>query len=188
MIERRRLTTVLLALAVLVAGVVAWQLRRKPVPVPDVVARSDYVLRDFTLVALNAKGEEAFTVAAPRLERDPKGKTLTLTTPRFTFPDKKQGFWQATSKSAWVGPKASEVRLLDDVELLGPRTPRGQQTRLSTDRLSVFPDEDRASTDGVVTVRHAGSILSGQGLRADMQAKRFQLLKDVKGRYAPSRR
>lgn len=188
MIERRRLTTVVLVVAVALAAVTAWQLRKKATPPAAVAGRSDYVLWDFTLVALNEKGAEAFTVVAPRLERDPQGKSLTLFKPKFTFPDKKQGHWQATSETAWVGPKATEVRLLKDVELLGPKTPRGQQTRFSTDHLSVFPDEDRASTDSVVTIRGAGSILSGQGLRADMQAKRFQLLKDVKGRYAPSRR
>lgn len=188
MIERRRLTTLALAVALVAVGLLAWQLRRKTAPLPEVVARSDYVLWDFTLVALNEKGDEAFTVVAPRLERDPKGKTLTLTTPAFTFPDRKQGRWTATSRSAWVGPKASEVRLLDEVMLVGPSPKRGDPPSFSTDRLSVFPDEDRASTDSVVTVRHGRSILSGQGLRADMQAKRFQLLKDVKGRYAPSSR
>lgn len=188
MIERRRLTTLLLAMAVVLVGIVAWQLRKKPELAPAAAGRSDYVLWDFTLVALNDDGQEAFTVVAPRLERDPRGKTLTLFTPTFTFPDKKQGRWQATSESAWVGPKANEVRLLKQVELVGPRTPRGLQTRFSTEMLSVFPDQDRASTDAVVTVRHGGSILAGQGLRADMRARKFQLLKDVKGRYAPSRR
>ncbi len=188
MIERRRQTTLLLVVAIAIVGMVVWQLRKKHEEPPAVAARSDYVLWDFTLVALNDEGTEAFTVIAPRLERDAQGKTLTLFTPEFSFPDKKEGRWKATAQRAWVGPKATEVRLLQDVELLGPPGKRGLQTRFNTEMLSIFPDEDRASTDVAVTVRHGSSILGGRGLRADMQARKFQLLHDVKGRYAPSRR
>ena len=97
------------------------------------------------------------------------------------------GRWQARSDSAWVSPKAEEVRLLDQVEMQGPPGPSGLRTRFATDRLFVFPDEQRARTDDRVTITQGESILGGSGLRVDMQAKRFQLLNDVKGRYAPRR-
>ena len=45
--------------------------------------------------------------------------------------------------------------------------------------------ENRATSAERVTVTQGDSILTGTGLRADLQAKRFQLLNDVKGRYAP---
>jgi lipopolysaccharide export system protein LptC len=58
---------------------------------------------------------------------------------------------------------------------------------LDTDGLQVFPKLDQARTDDAVTITRAGSILRGRGLRADLAAHRFQLLADVKGRYAPRR-
>jgi lipopolysaccharide export system protein LptC len=69
--------------------------------------------------------------------------------------------------------------------MVGPATPAGLRTRFQTERMVVFPDENRATSAERVTVTQGDSILTGTGLRADLQAKRFQLLNDVKGRYAP---
>ena len=173
-------------LAVAVAGGLAvWQLRPGAPPPPNNPARSDYILENFELVSLDEKGLESFSVAAPRLERDPRGKSLTLQLPRFSFPDKDGGRWNATSKSAWVAEKGVEVRLTDQVELVGPPTPAGDRTRFSTANLQIFPKQDLALSQDRVTVSRADSILRGTGLRADMRSKHIQLLDDVKGRYAP---
>ena len=98
------------------------------------------------------------------------------------------GRWQARSEAAWVSPKAEQVHLMRKVEMVGPAADGVPGTRFDTERLVVFPDAERATSDERVTVTRPDSILSGTGLRVDMQAKRFQLLNDVKGRYAPARR
>lgn len=183
MISRSWLIFVLMIVAAVV-GIVVWQLRPKPVVHPG-SDRSDYTVRDFDMVALNGAGKEAFTVTGPLLEREPAGKTITLTTPKFSFPDRQGGRWHAESGRAWVSAKGEEVRLLDQVLMLGPVTPKGEQTRFATARLTIFPKQNKAQSDDQVTVSRADSILHGQGMRADMQTKRFQLLADVKGRYAP---
>ena len=107
--------------------------------------------------------------------------------PKFSFPDKNQGRWLASSDSAWVAEKGVEVRLLQKVELLGPASPLGERTRFSTERLQVFPKQDLALSEDPVTISRADSILHGTGLRADMQSHHNQLLANVKGRYAPRR-
>jgi lipopolysaccharide export system protein LptC len=177
----------LLALAI-VGGIALWQLRPQPPPAPPPSARSDYVLEDFQLTSLDESGKESFSVQAPHLERDPRGKSLTLRLPEFSFPDKDGGRWEATSNSAWVAEKGVEVRLIDKVEMIGPPSPAGERTQFSTRRLQVFPKQDLAQSQDPVTIRRADSILQGTGLRADMNAKRVQLLANVKGRYAPRRR
>jgi lipopolysaccharide export system protein LptC len=184
----RHRVPVILTLLVLagLSTVAVWQLQPKPKPKAPSQARSDYTLENFQLVTLNDQGEEAFTVKAPRLERDPEGKSLTLTLPRFSFPDKSgTGRWVATSDRAWVGPKANEVRLIAQVDLLGPSTAKGERTHFQTESLQVFPHLNQARTSDAVTVTRADSILHATGLRADMKSHRIQLLADVKGRYVP---
>ncbi|OHE81319.1 MAG: LPS export ABC transporter periplasmic protein LptC, partial [Lysobacterales bacterium GWF1_69_6] len=181
--NRRVLNPLLLVLAFVLGSYAVWQWRQRQGPPPAPPQRSDYVLRDYELITLNEAGEEAFTVVGPELERDPQGKTLTLDQPRFSFPAKGGGRWNARSDSAWVSAKADEVRLLARVEMVGPPGETGDRTVFATDRLFVFPDAQTASSGGRVTVTHGDSILAGTGLEVDMQAKRFQLLNDVKGRY-----
>jgi lipopolysaccharide export system protein LptC len=108
--------------------------------------------------------------------------------PVFSFPDKEGGRWQATSRSAWVAPKGVEVRLIDQVDMIGPPSPAGDRIRFRTEHLQVFPKAHQARSDDPVTMTRADSILTGTGLRADMQTHHIQLLSAVKGRYAPSRR
>jgi lipopolysaccharide export system protein LptC len=184
---RHRIPVILSLLALAGLSTLAvWKLQPKHKPHIPAQARSDYTLENFELVTLNAQGQEAFTVDAPHLERDPEGKTLTLTKPKFSFPDKAgDGRWLATSDRAWVGPKGDEVRLIAQVDLLGPANDKGERTHFQTESLQVFPHLNKASSQDVVTITRADSILHGTGLRADMKSHEIQLLADVKGRYVP---
>ena len=179
--------SVLLAGAAMLAGVAVWQLQPAPKPLAPVPTRSDYILENFELTSLNERGEESFSVAAPHLERDPGGKSLSIRKPAFSFPDRKDGRWLATSDTAWIADKGVEVRLNDNVLFTGPPSPSGERTRFATARLQIFPKQDLALSEDSVTVTRADSILQGVGLRADMKAHRIQLLANVKGRYAPRR-
>jgi len=187
MIGRPAVALALIAIAALAAFGV-WKLWQRPETGGERSLRSDYVLENYELVALDSAGREAFTVKGPHLERDPGGKSLSLRAPRFSFPDRKGGRWSASSASAWVADKATEVRLIDDVVMVGPPAPSGERTRFTTERLQIFPKSNLARSDDSVTVSRSDSILAGKGLRADIQAHRFQLLSDVKGRYAPPAR
>ena len=187
MIRRRSLVAFTLLAVAVAGGLAVWQLRPEPPPPPVNPARSDYVLHDFDLVSLDAEGRESFSVSAPYLERDPGGRSLSLRKPEFSFPDRQEGRWLATSDKAWVAEKGVEVRLVEQVRFTGPASPSGERTRLATEHLQVFPKRDLALSADPVTITRADSILQGTGLRADMKAHRIQLLSHVKGRYAPRR-
>ncbi len=184
----RHLWTIVLFVLAVLSSILVWNLSSSPDITPEGPPRSDYVLYNFEMTTLDDNGKESFRLKSPYLERDPKGKSLSIRTPKFSFPDKNGGRWNAESGNAWVGPKAEEVRLLDKVEMRGPKNPSGEQTRFSTEQLTIFPKKDIAQSKDVVTIARGDSILHGRGLQVDMQAKRFQLLADVKGRYAPARR
>lgn len=185
--SRAWLNGLLGVMAVGLVSLAVWQWRQRQVPPVATPQRSDYVLRDYELTTLDEAGRESFTVRGPYLQRDVGGKSLSLVQPRFSFPASGGGRWQARSEAAWVSPDADQVHLLRAVEMVGPRSESGLRTRFTTERLRVLPDVDRADAAGQVTVTHGDSILVGTGLAVDMPAKRFQLLNDVKGHYAPRR-
>ncbi|GAB2496256.1 LPS export ABC transporter periplasmic protein LptC [Arenimonas alkanexedens] len=185
--SRAWLNGVLAVLAVVLVSVAVWQWNQRQVAPVEAAQRSDYILKDFELTTLDQEGRESFTVRGPYMQRDVGGKSLSLVEPRFSFPGADGGRWNASAEAAWVSPDADQVHLLRQVKMISPVTPAGLRTRFATERLRVLPDIDRADTAEKVTITHGDSILVGTGLDVDMSAKRFQLLNDVKGHYAPRR-
>jgi lipopolysaccharide export system protein LptC len=184
----RWLPGVLLFLVALATGWLVWQLRREDEPVPLVgPPRSDYLLIDFEMVALDENGAESFRVNGPMLSRHPYLGTLDVEQPRFLFPDSDGNPWNARAGRAWVAQHGDELRLGEQVEFDGPRDANGGRIELRTQDLTVLPEQNEVRTDAAVTVTGPGSILRGRGLRADLDARRFRLSK-VTGNYAPSTR
>jgi lipopolysaccharide export system protein LptC len=187
---RTLLVRALLLVAAVATGWLAWQLRRVDEPPPLVgPPRSDYSLREFELIAFDEQGVESFSARGPRLARHHHLGTIEIEQPRFRVPDSAGDGWNGRAQRGWISADGNELRLLGDVDLLGPVGEAGEEPmHLVTPALNVFPREDRVATDAAVTVTGPGSILRGRGMRADLQARRVELLAEVKIRYEPASR
>lgn len=169
-----------------VAAAVGWSLWRQAADPagPGEGGRADYVLQDFELVSLDSQGREAFTLRAPRLQRDPAVRTLALQTPLFLIPPREGSGgspWEIRSKTGWVSAEGDEIRLRGDV-LATSTDDAGRPLRMDTQRLNVFPETKRATSDVQVSLKQPGFILNGHGLEARLDTKRV-FLKDIKARY-----
>lgn len=173
-----------LALAV-VAGLVGWSLwyRGDDGTAPVEGGRADYVLEDFELISLDREGREAFTLRAPRLDRDPAVRTLDIATPLFIIPAREGGGtpWEVRSRTGWVSADGNEIRLRGDVRA-SSTDDAGRPLRMDTQRLNVFPEAKRATSDVQVSLKQPGFILNGHDLEAKLDTKRV-FLKDIKARY-----
>lgn len=180
------LTLVLLAGAI-ASGWSLWRQRSADAPAQRAMARPDYVLNDFELVALNAQGAESFTLRAPRLARDPASRTMDIATPLFVIPPKPGSDgqpWNVRSTGAWVSAKGDEVRLRGNVRADSTNA-RGQPVRVATEALNVFPDDKRATSSERVTVTQPGFTMGGRGLTAQLDTGSVELHNDIKARYDP---
>ena len=171
--------TVLVGLLTLVV----WNLQPTEDLSKTATINSDYRLLDFKLMTFNEQGRESFSLAAPLLERDPAGKTVTMTKPVFTFPGSENEAWTARSDSAWVSDKAREVQLRDNVTMLGPPSTEGLQIELTTKKLIIFPKEYKIIGNDWVNINYGNSIMRGFGLEADIKQHRVQLLSKVQVHY-----
>ncbi len=172
-----------LLLAALAAGALLWQQRSAVAPVSG-PQRSDYTLHDFTLVALDNDGRENMTLAAPYLERDAGNHDYRISAPRMRFPDGKGQAWTGQADHGWVNADYSQARLDGNVRLDGPPGMTSPVT-LTTSTLSLWPKQHLARSDAHVVITSPGSILAGDGLEARLDTRRFSLLSNVRGRYAP---
>lgn len=171
-----------LLLAALASGWLLWRPSGNEAGATAAAGRSDYVLRDFELVALDNEGKEAFTLRAPLLQETPGARTMDLTTPLFLLPDKQGQYWEVRAKTGWVSAKQDEIRLRGDVHAKGERGASGP-TDFRTQELNIFPDSDRATSTVAVNITQPGSIIDGHGLEVDLASKRYKLQSQVRSRY-----
>ena len=61
----------------------------------------------------------------------------------------------------------------------------GPETRIETSQLSLFPQENRASSQTAVTVTRPGLTMRGVGMQADFDRQQVSLLSQVRTRYVP---
>nr|WP_255682242.1 LPS export ABC transporter periplasmic protein LptC [Luteimonas sp. BDR2-5] len=171
----------------LVSGWSAWRQSDTTGTAAPVETRTDYLLRDFDLVALNSEGKEAFALQAPELQQTPGARTLELTEPLFHVPDKAGQRWEIRSATGWVSDDNEEVRLRGNVTADSPPE-AGRPSRMETEQLNVFPNRSQATSDVLVNVAQQGSTMQGIGMRADLDTGRIELLSQVKFRNDPTSR
>lgn len=178
--------SLVLVAAAIVTGWSAWLQRGTPPDDGAVQTRSDYVLRDFELTALNREGRESFTLRAPLLEQDPNDRTISIRTPLFLVPDRDGGHWRATSETGWVSAAHDELQLRGDVRMTSPEE-GGRDVLMTTERMTILPDPNLARSDELVTVQQPGSRIQGRGMEVDLSTKRYQFFSEVRQRYEPRR-
>jgi len=149
--------------------------------------RSDYILRDFEVVTLDSTGQESFSLRAPELHQTPGARTLELATPLFLMPDDQGNRWEVRSRTGWVNEKSTLVQLRGEVVAESPED-ADRPTVLRTEQLDVYPQDNRATSEAVVTITTPGTTMRGTGMEADLASKRIQLLSKVTLNNDPNRR
>lgn len=182
----RTVVTVLLLLGALLSGWSVWKQRKQERGPAGPTARADYVLEDFELIVLDARGRESFTLRAPRLARDPMEKTMDIPTPLFLIPPGEPGgdSWEVRARNGWISADGDELRLRGDVR--ATRIGGAPPTTVRTEELNVYPETRRATSPGRVVMTRPGSILSGRGLQLNMANKHYSFASEVRHRYAPT--
>ncbi|MCC7255930.1 MAG: LPS export ABC transporter periplasmic protein LptC [Dokdonella sp.] len=142
--------------------------------------RSDYTLSDFTLDALDAEGKRSFQVSGPALARrgDADG-SIYVTRPVYEFVGGNDRPWHGTSDAAWVDKSGELMKLQGNVALHQPGGDGSEPTDISASDLTAWPRQRKIASETPVTIRQPGSILSGTGMRGDLNDKSLELLADV---------
>ena len=183
---RLAIVLVLLAGAVL-TGWHAWKDRLVADDAAPAEARSDFILRDFEIIALNGEGQESFALRAPQMHQTPGARTMELATPLFLMPVEHGGHWEVRSRTGWVSEKSDEIRLRGDVIANSPMGAT-RPTTVKTEELDLFPQQNLATSTVLVTTTSPGTTMQGTGMRLQMTDKRLELLSKVKLSHAPNRR
>ena len=146
-------------------------------------ARSDYTLDEFALTVMNEAGERRFFITAPHLERNPEDDSTLLNEPQVTLFEANRKAWSGRSLQGWISAQGDELQLIGSVELISDGE---DQTHIETPLLKFFPDDQLAQTDQRVKLSRPDLIMTGLGLDANLELKRWELLDDVQARFNPA--
>jgi lipopolysaccharide export system protein LptC len=149
--------------------------------------RSDFVLHDYEIIALDKDGKEAFTLLGPMLQETPGKKTMEMETPLFLIPDTQGLHWTVQSKRGWVSADREHIRLTGNVRAIGPRN-QPKPAKIASQQLNVYPKTRLANAPGAVIITQPGSILRGHGLAVNLANKQYELKSQVRARYVRSPR
>lgn len=173
----------LLLLAAVASGWSVWRLSR-PSEAGVLKARPDYVLREFEMTSLGKDGREAFILRGPLLQRDPADKTMAMATPLFLVPDRGGRYWHVRADDGFVPADGERLDLRGNVIATSPAE-APPTTRITTDQLSLFPRQHRATSSAAVLVTRPGHTMRGVGMQADFERQRVSLLSQVSHHYVP---
>lgn len=149
--------------------------------------RSDYTLTDFTMNALDSTGKRTFQVSGPNLARRGEDGSIFVTTPDYQLVDGGGNPWVGKSDSAWVNKDGTIMKLLGHVEMHRQPTATDKRVDVVTTDLTTWPKEKKMETAAFATITQPGSILTGIGMRGDLNTKALELLSDVHSTLQPKR-
>ncbi|MOA55854.1 Lipopolysaccharide export system protein LptC [compost metagenome] len=81
-----------------------------------------------------------------------------------------------------VAPQGKQVELIDDVRVARTDA-KGRPTVITSNRMTVFPDEEYAQTQQAVRIEAANGVTTAQGMKAYMNDGRILLLSNVRGQH-----
>ncbi|MEO5561052.1 MAG: LPS export ABC transporter periplasmic protein LptC [Dokdonella sp.] len=186
--ERRYwVLVVVLALVALGSELVFWITRERPDEQTFAgPPRSDYTLTDFTMSALDSAGKRTFQVSGPTLARRGEDGSIFVTTPDYIIVDGSGHPWTGKSDAAWVNKDGTVMKLQGQVEMHRQAGGEGDKPiDVVTRDLMTWPKDKKMETAAPATITQPGSILSGIGMRGDLNSKVLELLSDVHSTMQP---
>jgi len=151
-------------------------------PFSKLDTRLNYALYDFDGRVLRDDGTVNMEIQAPVLRSDAKSGVGTVENPEIRIQQEDEG-WYITAESAIITADREHVSLVGEVYLARRNELTGQLLEISTSDIMLNITPRTASGDSAVNIKQDNDSLDAIGLRLDMIANSFKLLKDVQAHY-----
>lgn len=135
----------------------------------------DYIVERFSFVRLNHDGKPAYIISGDKLTHRPIDDSSEIDKPIVRSLTQDQPPMEIRSKTARVDDINSRVTLRDEVKIDRAASGSNKDLHLETDKLVIYPDEDRMETDRPVVLRSGDATAHGNGLKADNASRQLQL-------------
>lgn len=144
----------------------------------------DYILNNFVTTRTDENGDLRYRLTAEEMRHYPDDDTTELELPHFTRFEVDKPFTQIEGKKGFVSSAADRIEFVDDVKVVRQAYSGKGEMVVVTDRLDVFPDDERAVTDRPVVITQAPkTVIHATGMIYDKKKQTVELRNRVKAHY-----
>ena len=138
----------------------------------------DYIVENFSFVRMTPAGKPRYLFKGAKLTHRPLGDVSDVERPIMQNMAPGQQPMKISALRGRIRHEQNEVDLLGKVDVVRPASPGAQYTRLKTEALTIFTDEDRMTSDRKVEMTLGAATATGTGMAANNATRQL----DMKGR------
>jgi lipopolysaccharide export system protein LptC len=131
----------------------------------------DYIVENFSFVRMTLTGKPRFIVSGDKLTHRPEGDISDVEKPVVQNLSPVQQPMTMNAERARIDHTKNVVDLVGKVDIQRAASPAAKRMTIKTEQLTVFPDEDRMTSDQAVVMTLGDASIRGIGMQADNAAQ-----------------
>jgi lipopolysaccharide export system protein LptC len=135
----------------------------------------DYIIDNFSFVRMSKEGKPSYIIAGDKLTHHPIDDSSVIDKPRVNSLATDKPPMHIVAKTARVDEGNSRVTLNGSVAIDRAAAPDAQAMHLESEKLVIFPDEDRMETDQPVKLKLGNTTASANSMQANNATRQMRL-------------
>jgi lipopolysaccharide export system protein LptC len=135
----------------------------------------DYIIERFSSVRMGNDGKPSYIVSGDKLVHRPVDDSSEIDQPMVRNMGEGRPQTDMHAARARVDENNTRVILKDNVRVERAQAGKSAAMLLTTEAMTVYPDEDRMETDQPVHIVQGGSNITAQGMRANNATRELHL-------------
>jgi lipopolysaccharide export system protein LptC len=135
----------------------------------------DYIIEQFSVVRMAKDGKPSYIVSGDKLVHRPIDDASEIDKPVVRNLSSTHPPMDMKADHARVDENNSRVQLKGNVQIDRAAQDKGQAMQMTTQALTVYPDEDRMETNQAVQIVQGGATATGAGMKANNATRQVVL-------------
>jgi lipopolysaccharide export system protein LptC len=137
----------------------------------------DYIVEKFSFVRMTPEGAPRYLFYGAKLTHTPLGDVSDVQNPMLQSMTPGHPPLTIKAQTARIRHQENEVDLLGKVDIHRPASPTTRVLHMTTEALTVYPDEERMASDQRVDMALGAATVTGVGMQANNATRQVQFAK-----------
>jgi lipopolysaccharide export system protein LptC len=135
----------------------------------------DYIVENFSFVRMSETGQPRYVISGERLTHRPVDNTSDIDKPVVQALSTEHPHMTTTARHAHVSQNQNQIDLTGDVDIRRPASARSQPLHITTESLTLLPDEEIARTAKPIRMKMGSATVDAVGMVANNATQQIQL-------------